>query len=164
MNADERRQKLDLYGKAYDLLTEAIKEFPVEMWQFRAGPDGWTIHEIIVHITDSEANSFIRCRRAIAEPGSAVLDYDEAGWAQRLHYHEQSTDDAIQLFRYLRQNSYKLVKDLPESMWANTIEHSANGTMTLDDWLNTYTSHVPDHVAQMREVYKAWQAQVQQKQ
>jgi hypothetical protein len=161
MDAEARREKIELYGKAYDLLTEALKEFPVSVWQYRATPESWTIHELIIHIADSEANSFIRCRRAIAEPGSAVLGYAEPVWAKALHYHDQSTEDSIQLFRYLRLTSYKLIKDLPESFWSNTIEHSENGTMTLEDWLETYAAHVPDHVAQMREVYAAWQAQAQ---
>jgi len=39
------------------------------MWQYRPAPDRWTIHEIVVHIADSEANSYIRCRRCLAEKG-----------------------------------------------------------------------------------------------
>jgi hypothetical protein len=29
--------------------------------------------------------------------------------------------------------------------------------MTLGDWLDIYDRHVPDHIAQMQEVYVAWQ-------
>src|SRR5262245_47204617 len=116
MNAAERQQKIERYGNAYEQLVRAIREFPVEMWQFRAAPDGWTIHEVIIHITDSEANSYVRCRRAIAEPGSTVMGYDEPTWAKRLHYHERSTDDALELFKWLRRCSYLLVKDLPDEV------------------------------------------------
>src|SRR5262249_47971003 len=103
-----------------------------------------------------EANSFIRARRAIAEPGSAVLGYDEMGWARNLHYQEQNTDDALELFRWLRGNTYKLIKTLPESAWSNTIEHSELGTMTLDNWRERYDRHVPGHVEQMQRIYEAW--------
>ena len=72
MTPDERRQQIALYGDAYRLLTAALDGFPRAMWQFRPAPDRWTIHEIIVHIADSEANSYIRCRKFIAEPGSTV--------------------------------------------------------------------------------------------
>jgi hypothetical protein len=83
MNKAERQQKIESYGNAYPLLVDAIHELPVEMWQFRPAPERWTIHETIVHITDSEANSFARCRKIIAEPGSIVMGYNEPEWPKR---------------------------------------------------------------------------------
>ena len=156
MNPD-RQRKLETYAHADDELRAALARFPREMWQYRPTPDQWTIHEIIIHIADSEANSFARCRRLIAEPGSTVMAYDEMAWARALDYHSQSTDDAVELFRWLRGNSYKLVARQPETVWSHTIEHPENGTMTMDDWLDTYARHVTDHVAQMEAVHAAWE-------
>ena len=85
--------------QAYEKLIAALPHFPREMWQYRPAPDRWTIHEIIVHIADSEANSYVRCRRFIAEPGSTVMAYDEMAWAQRLNYHAQSPEAALELFK-----------------------------------------------------------------
>ena len=156
MDSAERAHKIEVYGNAYRELVEGLKEFPREMWGYRSQVDPWTIHEIVVHITDSEANSFVRCRRFIAEPGRDVMAYDENGWATALDYMDQSPDDAIELFRWLRGNTYKLIKTLPESAWSNTAYHAENGTMTLDDWLDVYEAHVRDHVAQMRRIYEEW--------
>ncbi len=156
MNA-ERQQKLTTYANAYDHLREALTHFPKAMWHYKATPESWSIHAIIVHITDSEANSYVRCRRLIAEPGSSVLGYDEAGWAVALHYEDQDTEIALELFRWLRLSSFRLIEHLPEATWAHTVEHSENGTMTMDDWLDTYARHVAEHVSQMQEVYAAWQ-------
>ena len=118
--------------------------------------ENWTIHEIVVHITDSEANSYIRCRRFVAEPGSSVLGYDGTQWAKALRYHDRSTDDALELFRWLRECSYKLIKSLPDSAWSNTVNHSESGTMKFERWLEIYDNHIPEHVAQMQRVYDAW--------
>lgn len=156
MTHPTRTQKIESYGRAYDLLTESLKQFPTEMWHFRPAPHFWTIHEIIVHIADSEANSFIRCRRFIAEPGQAVLGYDEQGWAIALNYHQQSTADALELFKWLRHNTYQLIRSLPETIWANTVTHSENGLMTMDDWLDVYERHIPEHLAQMQTNYEIW--------
>ena len=157
MEHTERLKKIESYGQAYDKLIAALPHFPREMWQYRPAPDRWTIHEIIVHIADSEANSYVRCRRFIAEPRSTVMGYDEMTWAQRLNYHAQSPEAALDLFRQLRSSSYELIKTLPEATWANMIVHSESGVMTMDDWLDIYDRHVPDHLAQMHEVYAAWQ-------
>lgn len=155
----ERWHKIESYGAAYDKLMATLPQFPREMWQYRATPDSWTIHEIIVHLADSEVNSYVRCRRFVAEPGSPVLGYDEMGWAQRLDYHAQNPDAALELFKQLRAASYELIKTLPETTWANIVVHSENGMMTMDDWLNVYDRHIPDHIAQMQAVYAAWQKQ-----
>jgi hypothetical protein len=76
MTTTERNDLINSYGRAYELLTEAIQKYPRDMWQWKPTPDKWSIHEIIIHITDSEANSYIRCRRFIAEPGSGVYGYE----------------------------------------------------------------------------------------
>ena len=76
------------------------------MWYFRPSKDRWTLHEVIIHITDSEANSYIRGRRFLAEPGGTVLGYDEEKWAVELGYPDQSTEDALELFKWLRHNTY----------------------------------------------------------
>jgi hypothetical protein len=159
MNQAERSKKIESYGAAYEKMTAALPQFPREMWQYRAAPDDWTIHEIIVHIADSEANSYARCRRFIAEPGSTVMAYDEMAWARRLNYHAQSPEAALELFKHLRAASHALIKTLPEEVWANTIVHPENGVMTMDDWLDVYDRHVPDHIAQMRGVYEVWRRQ-----
>ncbi len=127
------------------------------MWDYRPTPDDWSIHEILIHITDSEANSFIRARRLIAEPGENLMAYDEMEWARKLDYPHQSVEDALELFRWLRGNTHKLISALPEGTWANSSFHPQNGPTTLDDWLDTYTRHVPDHIAQMERVWEAWQ-------
>lgn len=156
LNSSERQQTLEAYGRAYQRLIDGLQEFPREMWQYRPAPDRWTIHEIIIHITDSEVNSYVRGRRFIAEPGSTVMGYDEAKWAIDLHYHDQSVDEALELFKWLRLKSHTLIKDLPEATWMNTVTHTESGVMSMDDWLMTYERHIPDHLEQMHRIYSDW--------
>ncbi|HST04659.1 MAG TPA: DinB family protein [Chloroflexia bacterium] len=155
-SSEERARIIEIFGNAYAELVHGIAAFPREMWDYRADFDPWTIQEIIVHIADSESNSFVRCRRLIAEPGSAVMAYNEEVWAKELNYAKQDADDALQLFRWLRGNTYNLIKTLPASTWANTVQHSENGIMSMDDWLDIYTAHVSDHLAQMKRIHEDW--------
>ena len=156
MNPLDRTAKIESYGAAYDELTAALSELPPEMWRFRDDHGCWSVHEHVVHVADSEANSYIRCRRLVAESGEPLMAYDENRWASELNYHEQSVEDALQLFKWLRRKSYTLIKSLPESAWSNTAYHPENGDMTLDDWLDVYAVHVTEHVGFMRENYEAW--------
>jgi uncharacterized damage-inducible protein DinB len=159
MTPEERNQKINEYASAYDLLTKALANIPGEIWQYKPGPERWSIHEIILHIADSEANSYVRCRRFIAESGLSVMAYDEDTWARELRYHDLSPEDAIELFKCLRQLTYQLIQSLPSNTWANTVEHPENGTMTLDDWLEIYANHVTEHIQQIKATHNAWLAE-----
>ena len=159
MTTTERNQVIESYGQAYQLLTNSITKYPQEMWQWRPTPEKWSIHEVIIHITDSEVNSYVRCRRFIAEPGSGVYGYDEGKWAQALDYHHQSVDEALELFKLLRRSSYLLIKDLPDDIWQTaTVQHSENGLVHFEEWLKTYEEHIPVHIRQMERNYQAWLA------
>lgn len=159
MTPAERYTKIAAYGGAPERLMHALKQFPKEMWQYKPGPERWSIHEIMLHLADSEANSYIRCRRFIAEPGNTIMAYDENRWADSLNYHSQDPEEALELFGLLRRMSHRIIKDLPDAVWANTVDHPENGIMTMDDWLGVYTNHVPDHIQQMRATHAAWAAE-----
>ena len=159
MTREERQQLIHSYGQAYVVLTDALKEFPRDMWQWKPAPEKWSVHEIIIHITDSECNSFIRARRFMAEPGSGVYGYDENKWANNLHYHQQSTEDALELFKWLRKTTYDLIRMMDESTWQTaTVVHSENGVMKFEDWLRIYEEHIPVHIRQMKRNLDAWNA------
>ena len=156
MTDSKRQAKIDSYGKAYDLLIEALERFPREMWQYRPDEDQWSIHEIVVHIADSEANSYVRCRRFLAEPGETLMAYDEMRWGRELDYLDQNPEDALALFRWLRKLSYDLIKTVPQEVWSRECYHPEDGMITMDDWLDTYQRHIPDHISQMESIHQSW--------
>ncbi len=92
MTPEARQLKIESYGKAYETLIAGVRQFPEEMWDFRDEHGCWSIREHLAHIADSEANSYIRCRRFIAEPGQPLMAYDENGWAASLGYPQQDTE------------------------------------------------------------------------
>ena len=156
MTPETRARKIESYGTGYEQLVGALDKFPGEMWTFRDQHGCWSIHEHIIHIADSEVNSYIRCRRLIAEPGDSLMAYDENRWASALGYHDQDISDTLELFRWLRLKSFNLISNLSEGTWAHTAYHPENGNMTLDDWLDVYERHVPEHIHSMQENYDAW--------
>ena len=156
-----RADRLARYAAAYGELTTALAAFeglPPDFWHFRPRPGAWSVHEIVLHLADSEANSYIRLRRLAAEPGSTVLGYDQDRWARELHYPEQSLDTALQTFRWLRQSSVELLRHLPESVWGHAVTHSEAGHYPFERWLELYAEHVPGHIAQMQRNLAAWRA------
>jgi len=157
MTNSERNALIESYGNAHNILVESLTKFPKEMWQWKPAPEKWSIHEIIIHITDSEANSYVRCRRFIAEPGSGVYGYDENKWAKNLNYHLQNVEDSLALFKLLRKASYDLIRMVSEETWnTGTVHHSENGVVKFEEWLKTYEEHIPVHIRQMKRNLEAW--------
>jgi hypothetical protein len=133
MNREVRRQQLESFGRAPALLSAALRQFPKKMWLHKPSPDRWSIHEIILHLADSEASAYIRCRRFIAEPESPILNFDPARWAGTLGYFHQSTREALEIIRRLRKATHQLLVALPESVWDQTVSHPTDGRVSLAD-------------------------------
>jgi hypothetical protein len=157
MNEGERNQKIEDYGRGYDHLLEALADIPREAWDYKPSAEDWSVHEILVHMGDSESMAALRLRKLIVEPGSTLMGYDEAKWADALEYQKQDADDALQIIKLARQTSYRLLKTLPADAFAHTVIHPEySEPYTLDRWLGIYASHIPDHVEQMKKSYEAW--------
>lgn len=152
----DRNNLLELYSSAFDDLIKTLEETPKEMWTFKPAPNKWSVHEVIIHIADSEANSFCRARKIICESGSTIFAYDENAWAAKLDYHSQNIEDSLLLFKQLREMTYNLIKNQPESVWTNYIIHPDNGKMTLDDWLKVYAEHIVVHINQIKRNLNEW--------
>ena len=114
--------------------------------------DEWSIHEIIVHLADSELVGSWRIRRTIAEPGTTIQAYAEETWASLLNYKKQDASVALQLFSALRASNTSLLRSLPDEIWDNTSVHSENGTMSLYDIFVSLIRHVETHVQQIERL------------
>ena len=72
MNHEERKEKIEMYGRGYELLISALREVPREAWMFKPSADDWCIHEIIVHMGDSEFDG----RLALPQIDCGTREYD----------------------------------------------------------------------------------------
>ncbi len=156
MTRDERRKMLESFGRAPALLSAILRQLPKKMWLYKPSPERWSIHEIILHLADSEASSYVRCRHLIAEPGVAVAEFDPARWAGNLGYFHQSTREALEIIRRLRKMTYQLLVALPEPVWTHTMEYPGDAKISLESWIERQERHIPHHMDQMRQNYVAW--------
>ena len=160
MNREERDKRIELYGRGYDMLLETLKDIPREMWKFKPGPKEWSVHEVLVHLADSESNAALRARMLIVQPGGYLMGYDQAKWADDLDYHEHSWEDALEVVRLARKTTFALLKQQPDEIFTHTARHPEyEAPYTFDDWINVYSAHIPGHIEQFRDNYKIWRDQ-----
>ena len=106
------------------------------------------------HLADSEAQSYARLRRLIAEPGTTIQGYDENVWANNitLGYSSHYIDSALAVYKAVRQASYELLLRMDETLLANRGTHTESGEYTVTDWIRSYTNHPIDHANQIKEI------------
>lgn len=157
MEKRERDEKIELYGRGYDLLTAALKDIPKEIWQFKPESSEWSVHEVLVHLADSESNAALRARKLIVEPGGGLMAYDQAKWADELHYHEHSWEDALEVVRLVRKTTYSLLKKQPDEIFTHSAVHPEyEAPYTFEKWIDVYSAHIPGHIEQIENNYKIW--------
>lgn len=152
-----KMDKVESYGRAYQQLEDALGEIPQSMWKFKPSSKEWSIHEIIIHLADMEANAYVRLLKALAEPGGTIMPLDQNAWTENLFYDEQDSKTALEVFKWLRIKTYNTLKMLPQQRWDNYMNHPESGTVTLMDWLDNYEDHGRVHVAQIKRIHNQWE-------
>jgi len=115
-------------------------------------PGSWSARQIIHHVADSEAQSYARLRRLIAEPGAQIQGYDEAGWGENetLGYKTLPIAQSLDVFKAVRASSLEIIKRLKPEQLDNSGTHNESGEYTIMTWLETYISHPLEHAAQIK--------------
>ncbi len=110
--------------------------------------DGWSARQVIHHMADSEAQSYARLRRLLAEPeGSVIQGYDEAAWAdcETLGYNELPIENSLAVFKSVRAASLDVLNRIEQSDFSKFGMHTESGKYTLETWIRTYSNHPVDH-------------------
>ena len=118
--------------------------------------DGWTPRQVIHHLADSEAQSYARLRRLVAEPGTTIQGYDEGKWAESdvLGYRELPVELSINVLRSVRAASLMILRRLSEEQLQNSGTHTESGEYTIQKWVDSYTNHPVDHGQQITKALK----------
>jgi hypothetical protein len=151
MDRAERQRLMEQYRAGAAEVDEALAGITDEELDRRpAEPEGWTARQVAHHLADSEAMSYTRLRRLIADDEPLIAGYDEPMWARRLHY-ERPIEPSIAVLRAVRTASLQLLEAIDEAEWSRTGTHTESGPYSVDGWLRIYANHPHDHAAQIRE-------------
>ena len=115
--------------------------------------ENWSSRQVIHHCADSEAQSYARLRRLVAEPNPVIQGYDENLWAQdqTLGYKELPIENSIAVFTAVRAGSLDIIKRLKPEQLELTGTHTEAGEYSLKRWLETYTRHANNHADQIKQ-------------
>jgi uncharacterized damage-inducible protein DinB len=140
------RSVIEAYAAGPAKLRAAVAGLTREELTARPGPGKWSILEVVVHLSDSDAISIDRMKRILTEDDPPLLYADETAYVDRLFTHEQDLEDALILLEAGRRQWARVLRKLPDEAFARTGRHNRRGTVTLGGMVAGYVEHIDDHL------------------
>ena len=128
----------DLVDAVAGLKTDELTQ-PIE-------PGRWSIQQLVIHLADADSIAIDRMKRIITEEQPLLLYAHESAYVDRLHCHQQSIEDAVELFRIGRRQFSRVLRLLPDETFERIGTHSIVGVVSLADLIATYVDHLTHHL------------------
>ena len=118
-------------------------------------PEGWTIRQVVHHVSDSHHHSYTRFKWALTEDKPIIKAYNQALWAE---LHDTKTAPIPMSIEHLKAVHYKLVyllKGLSEDEWNRSFIHpESNSEVPLRLNVGIYAWHCNHHYAHIENLLK----------
>ena len=157
MTTEEREAYIKLYKDGPEKLVNCLSTIPVESFDYKPGPERWSIHEVVVHIVEADLNSLFRFHSPLAEPGRDVPAYNQDQWINKAFSLKKTVPLSLNLLKAFREFNGFLLDSVKEEDWKNTVVHAERGIITLETVLQMYSNHILVHIKQIERTYEAWQ-------
>jgi hypothetical protein len=152
----EREARIARYAAGPSRLRAALDAVPAEALDWRPAPGKWSVHEVVSHCADSEANAYGRIRYVLAEPEPVIVGYDQDRWAEVFGYLEQPIALSLAVIDAVRAATVSLLRRLPDDAWSREGRHTEVGRYPATKWLEIYSDHLETHAAQIARTLGAW--------
>ncbi len=151
---------IETYSTQAIRLKSLLASCPRKMWEFKPGPEHWSIREVLHHLADAELNFTLRIRFALGEPGSTVHSFDQEAWGRNLRYPERYPETAIDLYESLVRDNHGLFLELSDEDFARTVQHSTRGPQTVEYLIGFCEIHLRKHMEQIQRRLVEWKDRV----
>ena len=142
-----RNEKISLIERFEKLSYEFddVLELSNELILFRPFEDAWSIKEQIVHCMEVDIANFHRYRRAIAQPDTPILSFDQV-WTRNLDYQLSDLKFTMDLLKMVRIYMACHLKTIVDCDWTKyAYIHDKKGRINLEEALWQYSDHVDFH-------------------
>lgn len=146
------RDPMEVMEEQADWLLVALDGLGDDALRRPEAPGKWCILEVLRHLADSEVVHRYRLRHIVAEPGCAVVGYDQDAWATRLRYRDDAPDQVLRELVILRQANLDWLRGLTEEEWAREGVHDERGPESVRHLVRLLGGHDLLHRAQIERI------------
>ena len=160
--AEQYRDRLASYVDGKDFL-ELQRQAPIALAKLLGGakpsdltrkPAGgkWSVVEIVAHMAEDELTSSWRYRQMLERDGATLQGFDQDLWARLGEYANWTAQDALEMFRLLREANLRVLAKLSPSQWEHFGVHEERGRITVRDLARHMAAHDMNHIKQVENL------------
>ena len=147
LTPEERAAMIEQIAAAPRKMRDAVAGLTPDQLETPYREGGWTLRQVVHHVPDSHMNSYVRFKLALTEQTPTIRPYDEARWAELADSVDTPPETSMALLESLHDRWVRLLRSMSADDFQRTLNHPANGLMTLDAMLALYAWHGRHHVA-----------------
>ena len=118
-------------------------------------PEGWTVRQLVHHISDSHHNSYIRFKWALTEKKPVIKAYEEKAWAELFDSKTAPIQLSLDHLSAVHAKLVYLLKGLSAEDWKRSLVHpESKKEITLEQNIGHYAWHSNHHYAHIEELLK----------
>ncbi len=151
-NEDSKRQWLADIAQLPNMVEASIENLDAPQLDTPYRDGGWTVAQVVHHLSDSHINFFCRAKLTLTEINPLIKVYDEVAWINQADAENLPVNNATTLLHALHQRIYLLFKLAGTEDWERTYTHSESGEHTLWYLLGMYAWHGRHHVAHINSL------------
>ncbi|QES88480.1 YfiT family bacillithiol transferase [Rhizosphaericola mali] len=118
-------------------------------------PGGWTVHQLVHHVSDSHLNAFCRFKIGLTEDNPNIRPYDQERWALLKDTELQPINISITLLFALHKKWVTILENISDEEWNRKVFHpETKQEMSLWYLLGSYAwhgRHHTQHILGLRE-------------
>jgi uncharacterized damage-inducible protein DinB len=148
----EGKDPLSIQRQSSTQLAALVAGLSGEQLTFRPADGKWSIVEILAHLADDEIATYCRYRQMIEHDGVPLSGFDQELWARLGNYQSWGSDEALALFRLLRNANLRMLESLSAEQWKRSGDHAERGRLTVADLARHMAAHDINHLRQIERL------------
>ena len=142
------RQATDDIATYPQRLAAAVENMTASQLDTPYRPGGWTVRQVVHHVSESHMNGFVRCKWALTEDAPVIKVYQEKHWSELPDDTTAPVALGLSLLQALHQKWSFLYQTLTEEQWERTYFHPEdNQFFTVKQSACVYQWHGNHHLA-----------------
>lgn len=144
----ERAAAIDLIAQAPEMLRSAVRGLSDKQLDTPYRPGGWTVRQVVHHVSDSHMNAYIRFKLALTADTPTITPYDEAKWAEMDDGKSTLVAESLDLLQALHRRWVLVLRNMKPADFDRRLNHPEwDSPPSLDQLLAMYAWHGRHHTA-----------------